>query len=84
MTGIRERGSGKMVDPEIMAFGLRILDWCSRMRPYALMTPEQLANKKYWRKRKDAKNCVEQPGSDLHRDGNGMRDHDGAGHRAVD
>ena len=32
-----------MIDPEIMAFGLRILDWCSRMWPYALMTPEQLA-----------------------------------------
>ena len=28
-----------MIDPEIMAFGLRILDWCSRMWPYALMTP---------------------------------------------
>lgn len=37
-----------MVDPEIMAFGLRILDWCSRMWPYALMTPEQMANKKVW------------------------------------
>ena len=47
MTGIRERGSGKMVDPEIMAFGLRILDWCNRKWPYALMTPEQMANKKY-------------------------------------
>jgi len=45
-----------MIDPEIMAFGLRILDWCSRMWPYALMTPEQLANKKDWRKWKDAKN----------------------------
>lgn len=38
-----------MVDPEIMAFGLRIMDWCSRMWPYALMTPEQLGNKKYWK-----------------------------------
>lgn len=38
-----------MVDPEIKEFGLRILDWCSRMRPYLLLTPEQLANKKYWK-----------------------------------
>lgn len=38
-----------MVDPEIMEFGLRIMDWCSRMWPYALMTPEQLGNKKYWK-----------------------------------
>lgn len=73
-----------VIDPEIMAFGLRILDWCSRMWPYALMTPEQLANKKYWRKWKDAKNCVEQPGSDLHRDGNGLRNHDGASDISLD
>ena len=72
-----------VIDPEIMAFGLRILDWCSRMWPYALMTPEQLANKKYWRKWKDAKNCVEQPGGNAAPDGDRLRDHDGAGHRAV-
>ena len=46
--------------------------------------PEQLANKKDWRKWKDAKNCVEQPGSDLHRDGNGLRNHDGAGDISLD
>ena len=74
----------KMMEPEIMEFGLRILDWCSRMWPYALMTPKQLASKKDWRKWKDAKNCVEQSGSDLHRDSNGLRNHDGAGDISLD
>lgn len=72
----KRKGVGKI--------GLRILDWCSRMRTYALMTPEQMANKKYWRKWKDAKNCVEQPSGNAAPDGDRLRDHDGAGHRAVD
>ena len=73
-----------MVDPEIKEFGMRILDWCSRMRPYLLLTPEQLGNKKYVRKWKDAKNCVEQPGSNLHCDGNHLQLHDGACGGTVD
>lgn len=74
-----------MVDPEIKEFGLRILDWCSRMRPYLLLTPEQLANKKYWRKwKQNAKNRMEQPGSNLHCDGDCLQLHDGACGGAVD
>ena len=73
-----------MVDPEIKEFGMRILDWCSRMRPYLLLTPEQLGNKKYVRKWKDAKNCVEQLGSNLHCDGDCLQLHDGACGGTVD
>ena len=73
-----------MIDPEIMAFGLRILDWCSRMWPYALMTPEQLANKKDWRKWKDAKIFGEQPVIYLIFDGMGLFNHVGGGYISLD
>ena len=74
-----------MVDPEIMEFGMWILDWCSRMRPYAILSSQQLASKKYWREWvENAKNRMEQPGSNLHCDGDCLQLHDGACGRAVD
>lgn len=62
---------------------LKILIWCKRMEKYLEKNENTYAAER-WMLRQNAGNHLEQPGSDLHRDGNGLRNHDGAGDISLD
>ena len=62
---------------------LKILIWCKRMEKLLEKNENTYAAEK-WRLIQNAGNHLEQPSGNAAPDGDRLRDHDGAGHRAVD
>lgn len=62
---------------------LKILIWCKRMEKLLEKNENTYASER-WRLIQNAGNHLEQPSGNAAPDGDHLRDHDGAGHRAVD
>ena len=62
---------------------LKILIWCKRMGKLLEKNENTYASER-WRLIQNAGNHLEQPSGNAAPDGDRLRDHDGAGHRAVD
>ena len=74
------KGAGRVKEAEAR---LKILIWCKRMEKLLEKNENTYASER-WRLIQNAGNHLEQPSGNAAPDGDRLRDHDGAGHRAVD